>query len=69
MSLSPALSTVAKVGEFLIEHYDLVEDIADFITSGGSKEALKKLIRSGKVAVSDAAMREELFGAPTEPER
>jgi hypothetical protein len=54
------LQTAEKVGLFLLEHADLIEDVYDVIASGASKESVKAAIRSVKVTVSDAAMKEEL---------
>lgn len=48
------------VGKFLLEHADLADEIVDVISSGVSKESLKKAIRALKVKVSDEAVREEL---------
>jgi len=53
-------SSALKVGEFLLEHADLVDEIVDVIASGVSKDSLKRAIRALKVKVSDEAVKEEL---------
>lgn len=52
-----ALTTVAS---FLLEHADLVDDIAKAIDGGMSKDELRKAIRDAMVAASDAEMKREL---------
>ncbi len=54
------IETLAKIGQFLLEHADLVDEIYELIASGVSKESIKKAIRALKVKVSDEAMKEEL---------
>jgi hypothetical protein len=54
------IEALTKVGAFLLEHGDLVDDIYDVIASGASKASVKKAIRALKVKVSDEAMKEEL---------
>jgi hypothetical protein len=54
------IETLAKVGAFLLEHADLVDEIYELIASGVSKESIKKAIRALKVKVSDQALKEEL---------
>lgn len=54
------ISALEKLGGFLLEHADLVEDVVDVLAAGTPKEALKKAIRALKVQVSDAAIKEEL---------
>jgi hypothetical protein len=49
-----------KVGEFLLEHADLIGDVIDVVASGASKDSLRKAIRDLKIEISDEAMREEL---------
>ncbi len=51
-----------EAGQFLLEHSDLIEDIVDVISAGGSKDSIKKAIRQIKIDISDQAMREELGG-------
>jgi hypothetical protein len=64
---APVVDTIGKVGSFLLEHGDLVEDIAEAFARGTPKDVIKAAIRHAKVEVSDAAMREEL--GLTEPKK
>ena len=54
------MNTIVQIGQFLLEHADLVEDIYDVIASGASKDSIKKAIRDLKVKVSDEAFKEEM---------
>jgi hypothetical protein len=54
------IETLTKAGLFLLEHADLLDEIQEVITSGVSKESVKKAIRALKVKVSDEALKEEL---------
>lgn len=54
------MSLFATIIAFLAEHVDLLEDVYDFLKSGGDKAVLKKAIRDAKVAASDAVVKEEL---------
>lgn len=54
------MDALASVGEFLLNHADLVSEIIQALQAGTPKEALRDAIRAAKVQVSDAAMREEL---------
>lgn len=49
-----------KLGVFLLENADLLDDVIEVINSGTPKEALRAAIRAVKVKVSDEAMKEEL---------
>lgn len=57
------LSTAAKVGAFLLEHGDLVEDVASALKAGTPKEAIQAAIRGVMIQVSDDAIREEFDAA------
>ncbi len=48
--------------EFLAEHWDVVEDVADAIAGGSPKDAIKAAIRGVRVQASRDALAEE-FGA------
>lgn len=50
----------AKLFAFLLEHTDLIEDIAMAIANGLSKDTLRKAIRDAMVTASDEAMKAEL---------
>lgn len=50
----------ATVGQFLVEHYDLVELAIEAITKGVSKDTLMNAIKKEMVAASDAEMKREL---------
>lgn len=54
------LDSALRIGTFLLDHADIVEDIVDVIASGASKDSIRKAIRALKVQVSDAAVKEEL---------
>lgn len=54
---------VAEVGAFLLEHSDVVEEVAKAIAGGAPKDAIKAAIRGVVVEISDAAIREELHAA------
>lgn len=54
------IGVLADVAKFLFDHADLIEDIADAITSGTPKDAIRAAIRAAKVKASDAAFKEEL---------
>jgi hypothetical protein len=54
------IEALAKVGAFLLEHADLVDDLIDVISSGTPKDAIRAALRAVKVKVSDEAMKEEL---------
>ncbi len=54
--LAPALA----IGNFLLEHADLVDDIRDVLSSGADKDSIRQAIRAVKVKVSDEAFKEEL---------
>lgn len=54
------LEALGKVGSFLLEHADLIEEIVSALAAGAPKEAIRKSIRAAKVAASDQAMRDEL---------
>lgn len=45
---------------FLVEHADLIEEIAVAIKAGASKDAIRAAIKRAMIDVSDAAIREEL---------
>lgn len=63
-------SSALTIGQALLEHGDLLEDIVDVIRSGGSKESIKAAIRQIKVDISDQAMKEELgLSEPPDPFR
>ena len=51
------------VGKFLLEHGDIVEDVAKAIGDGAPKDAVKAAIRGVKVQVSRDALEEELIAA------
>jgi hypothetical protein len=51
------------VGSFLLEHSDVLEDVAAALAAGTPKEALRAAIRSAIVKTSDQAIREELEAA------
>lgn len=53
----------AAIVAFLLEHGDVVEDIATAIAGGTPKEAIKAAIKGIQVEVSDDAIREELEAA------
>lgn len=61
------VSGALAVGEFLLEHADLIGEIKDVIDSGASKDSVVKAIRALKVKISDDAMKEEL-GIATDPD-
>jgi hypothetical protein len=54
------IEALSKVGAFLLEHADLIDDIVDAIAKGTPKDAIRAAIRAAKVQASDAAFREEL---------
>lgn len=54
------MGALAKVGSFLLEHADLIEDIVDALAKGTPKDAIRAAIRAAKVQASDAAFKEEL---------
>ncbi len=54
------LEALEKVGGFLLEHADVIDEIRDVIESGASKDSVIRAIRALKVKVSDQAMQEEL---------
>lgn len=56
-------SSAFDVGKFLLEHGDLVEDVAGALASGTPKEAIRAVIKGVQVQVSDDAIREELDAA------
>lgn len=59
-----SLATAAlSVGEFLLEHADVVEDIVEALAAGTPKDAIKAAIKDAQVKVSDAAIAEELAAA------
>lgn len=55
---------LGAVGQFLLDHLDLLSEIANAIEGGTPKQAIidavRAAIREAKVAVSDEAMKEEL---------
>jgi hypothetical protein len=51
------------VGAFLLEHADLIEDVAEALKSGTPKDAIRAAIRGAIVKTSDDAIREELEAA------
>ncbi len=51
------------VGEFLLEHSDIVADIAKAIAGGAPKDAIKAAIKGVQVQVSDDAIEEEIKAA------
>lgn len=57
MSLADA---ALEVGEFLLKHADLVDEVRKALTAGAPKEMVLQAIRSVQVKVSDDAIREEL---------
>lgn len=57
------LGAAAEVGAFLVEHADLVEDLAGAIAGGTPKDAIKIAIRGVQVKISDDAIEEELKAA------
>lgn len=63
------LSTVSTIGEFLLEHGDIVEDVAKALADGTPKEAIRAAIRGAQVEVSDDAIRDELAAATRRRER
>ena len=54
------MEALAKVGGFLLENADLVDDIVDAISKGTPKDAIRAAIRAAKIQASDAAFKEEL---------
>lgn len=61
--MNPWLQALTEVGLFLVEHGDILEDVAEAIAAGTPKEAIQAAIRGAMVAQSDAAIREELEAA------
>lgn len=51
-------------GEFLLAHYDLINDIQEALAGGASKELIRKSIRDSMVAASDAVVEAELGPRP-----
>lgn len=56
-------SAALDIGKFLLEHGDVIEDVATAIAGGKPKEAIKAAIKGVQVKVSDDAIREELEAA------
>lgn len=54
------VDSALKVGEFLLEHADIVEDVVEALSAGTPKDVIKAAIRKAMVSVSDSAIREEL---------
>ncbi len=54
------MDALVKAGAFLLEHADLIDDIADALAKGTPKDAIRTAIRVAKVQASDAAFKEEL---------
>ena len=54
------IEALEKLGSFLLEHADLLDDLLDVINAGTPKEAIKRALRAVKVQVSDEALKEEL---------
>ena len=51
------------VGNFLLQYWDIIDDIRDALSRGVTKEALKKSIQELQTKISDDALREELESA------
>lgn len=54
------IEALTKTAAFLLEHADLIEELADAIAKGATKDALRLAVRAVKLEVSDRAMKEEL---------
>lgn len=48
------------MGQFLLEHGDIINAVMDAIQGGADKEQMMKAIRASMVAASDAEMKREL---------
>jgi hypothetical protein len=56
-------SSALDVGAFLLEHGDLVEDVASALASGTPKDVIKAAVKAAQTQISDDAIREELNAA------
>ena len=59
------MGALASIAAFLLEHADLIGELANALAGGASKDDLRKAIRASMVAASDAEMKKEL--APPAP--
>lgn len=57
------VDSALKVGGFLLEHADIIEDVVDALSSGTPKDVIKAAIRHAQKKVSEDALREELEAA------
>lgn len=57
------LGAALDIGKFLLEHGDIIEDVANALGAGAPKDAIKAVIKGVQVKVSDAAIEEELRAA------
>lgn len=64
-ALGPIVMTVAEIGEFLLEHGDVIQAAASALAGGLPKEALMQGIRASMLAASDLAMTEVLGPRPS----
>lgn len=56
-------SAALDVGKFLLEHGDIVEDVASAIAGGTPKDVIKAAIRGVKIQVSRDALEDEFEAA------
>lgn len=56
-------AALLTVGQFLLDHADVVEEVAKAIAGGTPKDAIIAAIKGVQVKTSDDAIREELEAA------
>ena len=57
------IESAIAVGEFLLAHGDVIEEIARALAGGTPKDAIIAAIRGAQVEVSDDAIADELHAA------
>lgn len=63
-SAAMVLLTAAEIGQFLIEHADLINDIRNAFADGASKEQIKDAIRASMLAAAEADLTVKLGPRP-----
>ena len=61
------IDTLLKVGGFLMQHGDIIDDLITLLENADAKPLLKDAIKAIKVQMSDAIMREEFSGVKGNP--
>lgn len=63
-AMGPVVMTVAEIGEFLLEHGDVISEISAALAGGATKAQVLAGIRASMLAASDAVVEAELGPRP-----